>query len=47
MTLCLQQMAKEKIPERNFDLIDIDKNPKFGQRKREILAELGRGDDLE
>ena len=27
--LCLEQLAREHIPERSFDLIDIDKNPRY------------------
>jgi hypothetical protein len=42
--LMLEILAREHIPERSFDLIDIDKNPRYEERKREILEELGRGD---
>jgi DNA-binding CsgD family transcriptional regulator len=44
--LMLEILAREHIPERSFDLIDIDKNPRYEERKREILEELGRGDLL-
>jgi hypothetical protein len=45
LTLCLQQLAKEGVKEGGMEswLIDLDKNPRHEQRKREILAELGRG----
>jgi hypothetical protein len=46
LTLCLQQLSKEKIPESSFDLIDINKNPRYEQRKREILGGLGRDDEI-
>jgi hypothetical protein len=42
--MMLEILAREHIPERSFDLIDIDKNPRYEERKREILEELGRGD---
>lgn len=42
--IMLEILAREHIPERSFDLIDIDKNPRYEERKREILEELGRGD---
>jgi hypothetical protein len=42
--IMLEILAREHIPERSFDLIDIDKNPRYEQRKAEILEELGRGD---
>jgi hypothetical protein len=46
LTLCLQQLAKEGVKEGGIDslLIDMDKNPRFEQRKREILEQLGRND---
>jgi hypothetical protein len=42
--IMMEIIAKEHIPERNFDLINIDKNPRYEERKREILEELGRTD---
>jgi DNA-binding CsgD family transcriptional regulator len=44
--IMLEILAREHIPERSFDLIDIDKNPRYEERKREILEELGRGDEI-
>ena len=44
--IMLEMLAREHIPERSFDLIDIDRNPRFEERKREILEELGRGDEI-
>jgi hypothetical protein len=45
--ICWEQLAKEQIPEKSFDLIGLDKNPRYEQRKAEILAELGGlGDEL-
>jgi hypothetical protein len=44
--MMLEIIAREHIPERRFDLIDIDKNPRYEERKREILEELGRTDLL-
>jgi hypothetical protein len=40
LTLCLQRLNKEKIPESSYDLSHIDRNPRYEQRKREILEEL-------
>lgn len=42
--IMLEVLAREHIPERSFDLIDIDRNPRYEERKREILEELGRTD---
>jgi hypothetical protein len=42
--LCLEQLAREHIPESSMDLSFLDKNPQYEERKREILEELGRGD---
>jgi hypothetical protein len=44
--MMLEIIAREHIPERSFDLIDIDKNQRYEERKREILEELGRGDAI-
>jgi Helix-turn-helix of insertion element transposase len=42
LTICLQQLAKEGVKEGGMDslLIDLDKNPGYEQRKREIIEEL-------
>jgi hypothetical protein len=42
--IMLEILAREHIPERSFDLINIDKNPRYEERKREIIEELERGD---
>jgi hypothetical protein len=42
--LCLEILAREHIPESSFDLINVNKNPRYDERKREILEELGRTD---
>jgi hypothetical protein len=42
--LCLEQLAREHIPEKDDFLLNIGKNPRYEERKREILEELGRGD---
>ena len=42
--LCLEILANEHIPESSYDLIDVGKNPRYEERKREILEELGRTD---
>ena len=42
--ICLEQLSKESIPQSTYDLIDVGKNPRYEERKREILEELGRGD---
>lgn len=42
--IMLEILAREHIPESSFDLINIDKNLRYEERKREILEELGRGD---
>jgi hypothetical protein len=46
MRLCLAKLAKEGIGQSAMDdlLIDVDKNPRFEQRQREILADLS-GED--
>jgi hypothetical protein len=44
--MMLEIIAREHIPERSFDLIDIDKNQRYEERKQEILEELGRGDAI-
>jgi DNA-binding CsgD family transcriptional regulator len=44
--LCLEVLAREHIPQSTFDLIDVGKNPRYEERKREILEELGRGDEI-
>ena len=38
--ICWEQLAKEGIPEKAYDLHHLDNNPRFEQRKREILDEL-------
>jgi hypothetical protein len=44
LMLMLQRLSKERIPENNHALlIDIDKNPRYEQRQREILEELQDG----
>jgi hypothetical protein len=44
MMLMLQRLSTERIPENNNALlIDINKNPRYEQRQREILAELQDG----
>jgi hypothetical protein len=46
LTLCLQQLAKEGVPsERESFLIDVNKNPRYAQRKTEILADLAALED--
>jgi DNA-binding CsgD family transcriptional regulator len=42
--ICLEVLAREHIPESSFDLSHLDKNPRYEERKREILEELGRTD---
>jgi hypothetical protein len=42
--LCLELLANEHIPEKEDFLLNIGKNPRYEERKREILEELGRGD---
>jgi hypothetical protein len=44
--LCLEQLAREYIPESSFDFSQLDRNPRYEERKREILEELGRGDEI-
>jgi DNA-binding CsgD family transcriptional regulator len=44
--ICLEQLAREHIPESSFDLIRPDKNPHYEERKREILEELERTDGI-
>jgi hypothetical protein len=44
--LCLEVLAREHIPEKDDFLLNIGKNPRFEQRKREILEELGRGEAI-
>jgi hypothetical protein len=46
LTLLLQWLANEHIPESSFDLSHLDRNPRHEARKREILEELDRGDDI-
>ena len=36
--LCLEQLAREHIPESSFDFSALDKNPRYEERKREILV---------
>ena len=42
--ICLEQLAREHIPQSSYDLIDVGQNPRYEARKREILEELGRDD---
>jgi hypothetical protein len=42
--ICLEVLAREHIPEKDNFLLNIGKNPRYEERKREILEELGRGD---
>ena len=44
--IMLEIIAREQIPESSFDLINIDKNPRYEERKREILEGLRRGDEI-
>jgi len=41
LTLCLQQLSKEKIPESSFDLIDIDKNRATSSARPRSLTNSG------
>jgi hypothetical protein len=42
--ICLEVLVREHIPEKEDFLINIGKNPRFEERKREILEELRRTD---
>ena len=42
--LMLETLAREHIPEKEDFLLNIGKNPRYEERKREILDELGRTD---
>jgi hypothetical protein len=42
--LCLEILAREHIPEKEDFLLNIGKNPRYEERKAEILEELGRTD---
>jgi hypothetical protein len=42
--LCLEILAREHIPEKEDFLLNIGKNPRYEERKKEILEELGRTD---
>jgi hypothetical protein len=42
--LCLEILAREQIPEKEDFLLNISKNPRYEERKKEILEELGRTD---
>jgi hypothetical protein len=42
--ICLEMLAREHIPEKEDFLINIGKNPRYEERKAEILEELGRTD---
>jgi Helix-turn-helix of insertion element transposase len=44
LKILLQKLASEQIPEKEDFLIGLNKNPRYEQRKAEILEELGRGD---
>jgi hypothetical protein len=41
---CLEILAREHIPEKEDFLLNIGKNPRYEERKAEILEELGRTD---
>jgi hypothetical protein len=42
--LMLEILAREHIPEKEDFLLNIGKNPRYEERKREIIEELGRTD---
>ena len=42
--IMLEILAREHIPESSFDLSHLDRNPRYEERKREILEELARTD---
>ena len=42
--LMLEILARENIPEKEDFLLNIGKNPRYEERKREILEELGQTD---
>ena len=42
--LMLEILAREHVPERINYLADIDKNPRYEERKEELLEELGQTD---
>ena len=42
--LMLEILAREHIPEKEDFLLNIGKNPRYEERKTEVLEELGRGD---
>jgi Helix-turn-helix of insertion element transposase len=46
LKILLQKLANEQIPEKEDFLIGLNKNPRYEARKREILEELGRGDEI-
>ena len=47
MRLCMEQLAKEGIKKDGMNgiLIDLDRNPRYDQRKREILEDLHQSHD--
>jgi hypothetical protein len=46
LRILLQKLASEQIPEKEDFLIGLNKNPRYEQRKAEILQELGRGEAI-
>jgi Helix-turn-helix of insertion element transposase len=46
LKILLQKLANEQIPEKEDFLIGLNKNPRYEARKREILEELGREDEI-
>jgi len=46
LKILLQKLANEQIPEKEDFLIGLNKNPRYEQRKAEILQELGRGEAI-
>jgi hypothetical protein len=47
LRLCMAQLAKEGVKEdgMNHYLLNLDRNPRYDQRKQEILEELGQSRD--
>lgn len=46
LKILLQKLASEQIPEKEDFLIGLNKNPRYEARKREIIEELGREDEI-
>lgn len=46
LKILLQKLANEQIPEKEDFLIGLNKNPRYEARKREIIEELGREDEI-